>query len=288
MLMKKPNTKPGIKGGRFLDKPPSISHYTTIGGMMGIIEDGCVWASNVSYLNDREELTHGLSGATRALEIVTKDETYAKWVSSLRAVVKEIQSGRMPNTYAACFCQGSDVLSQWRGYGGSEQAVAISFDRADLEALLSSQKAVLYPVVYGKLNANQQITEQLRENLDELTIFEHAAGDYSLAEKRRRAYRMLSRLLPQFKNIGFQDEREWRFVVQHETVREQVCFRAVGNVVVPYIKLGPGEGSPLPIRRIRVGPGREMDLTKRSVELYLGSRGYSDVKVFITKVPFRV
>ena len=132
---------------------------------------------------------------------------------------------------------------------------------------------MLYPVVYGKLNANQQITEQLRENLDELTIFEHAAGDYSLAEKRRRAYRMLSRLLPQFKNIGFQDEREWRFVVQHETVREQVCFRAVGNVVVPYIKLGPGEGSPLPIKRIRVGPGREMDLTKRSVELYLGSRG---------------
>ena len=41
--------------------------------MMGIIEDGCVWASNVSYLNDREELTHGASVLTRVLEIVTSE-----------------------------------------------------------------------------------------------------------------------------------------------------------------------------------------------------------------------
>jgi hypothetical protein len=288
MVTKTTNTKPDIKGGRFLDKPSRISHYTSIGGLMGIIEEGCVWASNVSYLNDREELIHGLSGATKAVKRVTKDETYAKWVRSLRAVMKEIKAGKIPNTYAACFCERSDVLSQWRAYGGSEQAIAISFDRAELETLFSSQKAVLYPVVYGSLNANQQITEQLRQNLDELTTFEFAAGDYTPAEKRKRVYRMLSRLLPQFKNIGFQDEREWRFVVQHETVRDLVCFHAVGNVVVPYIKLGPGKGSSLPIRSIRVGPGRDMDLTKRSVELYVATKGYSDVKVYITEVPFRV
>src|SRR6476659_3362306 len=102
MVTKTTNTKPDIKGGRFLDKPSRISHYTSIGGLMGIIEEGCVWASNVSYLNDREELIHGLSGATKAVKRVTKDETYAKWVRSLRAVMKEIKAGKIPNTYAAC------------------------------------------------------------------------------------------------------------------------------------------------------------------------------------------
>jgi DUF2971 family protein len=277
-----------IKGGKFLDAPPSISHYTNIGGMMGIIEKGCVWASNVSYLNDREELVHGLRGATKALKRVLNDRTYANWASSLDAVVKEITNGRMPNTYAACFCRRSDVLSQWRGYGGADQAIAVTFNRPELEALFSSQKAKLYPVVYGALKANKQITDHVIENLDELTIFEYAAGDFSQSEKRKRAYYMLSRLLPRFKNIGFQDEREWRFVVQQETVRDQVCFRSVANVIVPYIKLGPGEGAHLPIKSIRIGPGRDMVLTKRSVELYLTTKGYSDTKVLISNVPFRV
>jgi hypothetical protein len=99
---------------------------------------------------------------------------------------------------------------------------------------------------------------------------------------------MLSRLLPRFKNIGFQDEREWRFVVQQETLQDQVCFRSVANVIVPYIKLGPGEGAHLPIRSMRIGPGRDMALTKLSVEAYLKTKGYPDTKVLISNVPFRV
>jgi Protein of unknown function (DUF2971) len=285
MVTNKANSKlDKIKGGKFLDAPPSISHYTNIGGMMGIIDKGCVWASNVSYLNDREELVHGLRGATKALKRVLNDKTYANWASSLEAVVKEITDGRMPNTYAACFCQRTDVLSQWRGYGGSDQAVAITFKRQELEDLFVFHKAKLYPVVYGALKANKQITDHLRTNLDELTVYEFAAGNYSRSEKSKHAYYMLSRLLPQFKNIGFQDEREWRFVVQHETVRDLVCFRPVGNVIVPYIKLGPGEGAHLPIKSIRIGPGRDMELTKRRVELYLTTKGYSDTREPLAKL----
>jgi hypothetical protein len=285
MVTSKANSKlDKIKGGKFLDAPLSISHYTNVGGMVGIVEKGCIWASNVSYLNDREELKHGLRGATKALKRVLNDSLYDDWANSLKAVVKEITEGRMPNTYAACFCQRSDVLSQWRGYGGSDQPVAVTFKRKELEDLFASHKAKLYPVVKAK----KQITDHLLENLNELTVFEYGAGTFSGPEKHQRAYHMLSRLLPRFKNIGFQDERKWRFVVQHETVRDLVCFRPVGNVIVPYIKLGPGEGSHLPIESIRIGPGRDMELTKHSVELFLKAKGYSDTRVFMTKVPFRV
>jgi hypothetical protein len=46
--------------GKFLSHPDSLTHYTDLRGMMGIIESKQIWASNVSFLNDRRELLHGL------------------------------------------------------------------------------------------------------------------------------------------------------------------------------------------------------------------------------------
>jgi len=39
------------------EKPPSLpstlSHYTNLVGLVGIVDNGEIWASNVSFLNDR-------------------------------------------------------------------------------------------------------------------------------------------------------------------------------------------------------------------------------------------
>ena len=95
---------------------------------------------------------------------------------------------------------------------------------------------------------------------------------------------ILSELIPRFKHRGFAGELEWRLVVQHRTLRDSVCFWPNRNVLVPYIKLGNGE--PLPLKRIRVGPGHDTKLTQRSVEQYLEANGYN-VEVKTSDVPFR-
>jgi hypothetical protein len=33
-------------------------HYTTAGGLSGIVSSGCFWAMHAAFLNDAEELTH--------------------------------------------------------------------------------------------------------------------------------------------------------------------------------------------------------------------------------------
>jgi hypothetical protein len=86
-----------------------------------------------------------------------------------------------------------------------------------------------------------------------------------------------------FKHSGFEDEREWRLVVQHETVRSTVSFRANRNVLVPYINLGT---SPLPLKYVRIGPGAGLDLTERSIAVSLEAKGYN-VPVKRSRVPFR-
>ena len=102
-------------------------------------------------------------------------------------------------------------------------------------------------------------------------------------EKRGTVYNVFSELIPRFKHSGFEDEREWRLVVQHEKVRSTVSFRANRNVLVPYINLGT---SPLPLKYIRVGPGANLDLTERSIAVFLKAKGYA-VPVKRSRVPFR-
>jgi hypothetical protein len=255
--------------------------------MMGIFDSKRMWASNVSFLNDRRELQHGLESASEVIKKFSSQLAYSQWSSVLKATERRMRNGEIPNTYAVCFCEKSDLLSQWRGYGGNLQGISITFDYSKLAKLVAPPfKASLSPVVYGKLKTKEQINLQLSEKLDDLEEAAPARG-LNETEKKIRTFDIVSRLLPQFKHIGFQDEREWRIVVQHKTLRSEVQFRASGNVVVPYINLDLAQGEDLlPIKYIRIGPGKEQELTKRSIELYLESKGY-EIDVRLSAIPYR-
>ena len=46
--------------------PDQLFHYTTLVGMQGIVQTGCLWASNVAFLNDSRELRHGIEMCQKA------------------------------------------------------------------------------------------------------------------------------------------------------------------------------------------------------------------------------
>jgi hypothetical protein len=270
---------------QFVEAPLLLSHYTDLPGLKSIIETGRLWASNVSFLNDRRELRHGLEATIEALKSLESAD--GAWKRCFQRAVDDLDLGAIPNTYAICFCEKPDVLSQWRSYGGTEQNVSIVFDRSRLQTMLASSEALLYPVVYGKLKAPGQVTEHLLMHLNELLADEMAGRNYSAAERMNRAHNIVCNLLPQFKHLGFQEEREWRFVIQQPDLSDDVKFRASGNRLIPYLEVGPSRKRKLPIRAVRVGPGRDQALTKESIELFLRSRGYQAVRVQLSDVPYR-
>jgi hypothetical protein len=261
----------------------SLCHYTNLAGLIGILENQQLWASNVAFLNDREELLHGVKCAKRALNQILKDRKLIQWRDAIRTVVNEIEEGRLPNTYATCFCEKSDLLSQWRGYGGAEQGVCLVFERSGLEALRAGKQSFLTPVQYGLISGKMQLREGLRERLLSIAAEELTAMNED--DKREEVYEVLSELIPRFKHKGFEAELEWRLVVQHKTLRDSVCFRPNRNVLVPYIKLD-SRGS-LPLKYVRIGPGHDTKLTQRSVEQFLEAKGYA-VPVSPSKVPSRL
>jgi hypothetical protein len=259
--------------------PAWLSHYTDLSGLIGIIDQGVIRASNVAYLNDREELLHGVRCARAVLDRIVGNAKLRDWAEPIGKVVQQIDTGRMPDTYAACFCGRADLLSQWRGYGGGEQGVAIHFSRTGLEELAAAEGRYLAPVEYGAVTAKSRINAELKARLAELSQHEPKGDSHEQA-----VYRLLSELIPRFKHIGFKDEFEWRLVIQHQAARDAVKFRAKRNIILPYVEIG-GDG-PLPIMAVRIGPGPDVQLTKRSVEQYLERRGY-DLRVDVSSVPFR-
>lgn len=265
-------------------EPKSINHYTDLNGFIGIIGKSQLWASNVAYLNDREELEHGIKCAEKALAGLLKDRRLAVWKEPIKEAVISVKEGLMPNTYATCFCTKPDLLSQWRGYGGQKQGVGLTFDIEGLKSLLPSKKSYLTPVTYGVVTGKQGIAAGLHEHLSGIAA-EMLDGLDEIG-KADEAFQALCKLIPKFKHIGFKPESEWRIVVQQDTIRDSVQYRAAGNVIVPYITIG-SEGASLPLKAVKIGPGSDTELTRKSVHQFLRAKGYHNVPVEVSRVPFR-
>ena len=126
---------------------PELLHYTTEGGLRGILASGCLWASHASHLNDAEELSHFFDARLYdiALEVISsraalvpdspKKRRVLRQGGGLKAVahvdavnvtslLKRATIG-FHDPYILSLSAPSDervarsgLLSQWRGYAG--------------------------------------------------------------------------------------------------------------------------------------------------------------------------
>jgi Protein of unknown function (DUF2971) len=136
------------------DPPPTLHHYTTGQGLLGMLQAGRLWATNAHFMNDPKEVTYAADIVQRAVrgaadrhkaavdaldpgwmdKLITfgrdrawKAPKIEQWSSDAIRTFDE-QGG----AYIACFCREPDLLSQWRGYGAVGGGYAVGFNSADL------------------------------------------------------------------------------------------------------------------------------------------------------------
>jgi hypothetical protein len=140
-----------------------LFHYTTGGGLLGILESRSLWGTHAAYLNDAQETTYGLDNVLRELEAMSSQLKIPKELNDdaiwppaakhpvVRWVVTELMIGSVlqlakdrvtllrqnAGPFVACLSKEGDQLSQWRGYSG-DGGYAIRFDS---NALQESVKA---------------------------------------------------------------------------------------------------------------------------------------------------
>jgi hypothetical protein len=135
--------------------PVKLYHYTDLDGLMGILNTGQLWATDVKFMNDMSEYDHAnemIKTELSAMEtevlplfdpplpvnegIITAAGAFLRQ-SKRRAEVIEMaehlilyQKGY--RCYVSCFCDSGDLLRQWRAYASG--GYSIEFDGSVLSS----------------------------------------------------------------------------------------------------------------------------------------------------------
>lgn len=275
-------------------EPALVYHYAAVAGLKGIIEDQCLWASDVWYMNDSREALYGLREIKHALQVMTPG-------AGLESEVRKAALDRLANmgdqddvvhSYIACLSKKRDDLSQWRAYG-QPRGFSIGFDRQALERLfppiLELDRASYRVITYDEAIQNGMLADRFRLMVGQVPKTLPAADAAGIAW----LFILESLLLtPSFKDKAFKDEDEVRLQVLHAPTSEvwhDLKFRDGVMGLTPYVALSlkdSGSGKMSAIREIVVGPQPNQLEAIRAAKLLI-ARYELEVEVHPSDIPLR-
>jgi hypothetical protein len=274
--------------------PPVLYHYTSAGGLRGIIESRALWATNVLYLNDSSELSYATALVKRIFDgESTKHTGCTRYLLSF--LIPTLIETMPTDFFVACFCENPDLLSQWRAYASKGTGYCLGFET---KHCIQSTGVADHIVQFQKVEYDiSQQENMLRQRLEVILktvvpLFSNINPDDStiplLQAFAVAVVDHLSTLLTSLKHPAFAEEQEWRIVNFGLRPTPQLRFRSGATGLVPYVELRfPSAPFPVPLTEIRHGPASNPTLTKRSIEDLLLTYAYMDVAVKGSDIPLR-
>ncbi len=299
------------------DLPDTLYHYTDINGLRGMWEDGEIWATNSSFLNDTSELRLGatviqahiakgqLELTERLLEIERREasqgeagedidaELRSEQRASLTAELAELEElesaieyvERMDG-YIACLTERDDQLSQWRGY--ARDGYCVGFDTKKLIASLDDN----FVIRRVRYHADDTAEEYANRVLDIARAYRNAMLSTPDTDEEFRRFVVGKQVMLAasfLKDSNFAEEREVRIVTVNGTPN---LFTPHRYGMVPRIKIPLPTGA---IASVRVGPSTHEKLKALSLLNYFHHVGFrksptdGSAKPSITRsrIPFR-
>ena len=271
--------------------PDLIYHYTSVEGLFGIVQNGNLWLSDYSYLNDTRELSHGADLVTEvANELLAKEvrpeakDLLQHWITNLASPIHRV--------CVASFSAAGDSLSQWRAYG----PIVIGFEPRDVS--LHAYRANLRPVEYSR-NHQRALVEINIHHMREAYLVD-LKGD--TLKKIEDAYHRIDRLIELiafFKDPAFASEQEYRLAfIEHPDLMPSLGFKSTAKRfrvsrgrIIPYVlsnELEPimPDGRALTLREVILGPESDSTL-ERGIREFLMEKKMTGVTVRHSRVPYR-
>lgn len=291
----------------------SLYHYTNLKGLRGIIENKKLFLTHFAFMNDQQELIHGIHIIMNrwkdsflddhermwsdAEDISFKPELpkriHQKFISdrkkeSENIFIKKFNSfvedfTKQSNIFSCSFSQDGDLLSQWRGYGGNETGYCIEFDEEALLSNLHNQFENEDTYAFGLTDCvydESRKTEIAEELCKQFDSFDETSGDEYLIimETAMKAIK--------FKDKSFSEENEKRIIVSYFNEFSNTKFRDRNGVFVPYVEY---EFPLAAIKSIRVGPSSQQNMAVEGLNKYIYSIfGNESPKVLVSDTPFRM
>jgi hypothetical protein len=239
---------------------------------MGIFRVKEVWATNINHLNDASEIRHAMSLLLAEVESRLKEAGTDLEYRRIWEAYLEEWTGSQPKSDSGVvsFSTNGNQLSQWRAYCPRGNGYSIGFSPADLSYARKAANAFLVKCIYDPAEQRELIC---------------AVADY-MALSRRRSERfdwvaqlgflgstsrkVLAAMLA-IKNGGFEEEGEWRLVVEGVKDTPQ-RFRSGRFGVLPYYAVPLcSQSQSVPFAEVFMGPQAEPDVAERALCLFLGT-----------------
>lgn len=269
-----------------------LYHYTDLTGLRGILEHRSFWLTHAYALNDPKELEYGLSMASsmigHAISAHDPGTPVHRALTQMR-ISLGTTFGLMQHVFVASFCEGGDILSQWREYGGRGGGYSIGLDiSADTQfgipgADLVERVPFFRKVLYDEGEQRALIQRFLDRFAATVTVaVEGSAKSLLPADERgeapvwlaAHAANFLFDLAVSFKHPAFAEEREWRWIraVPDKEAADELRFREARGELVPYrpthlYTAGEDGGRSFPLGEIYFGPTLNVRATSSALQL---------------------
>lgn len=282
--------------------PELLFHYTSSGGMRGILESTRLWATNYRFLNDASEVEYGVAlfeSLVQERRTSSTSEVISEFLTRTLRTANAFDG--MFDCYIACFCEQDDLLNQWRVYAGTGGGYALGFRAKEIGRrwgdLLPAQDFVLRKVVYDAELQRLLISEVLERTT---AILARATEGISVAHANNAIARCCQFVRSEvadylfcFKHPAFAVEQEWRLChIVSPGDEDHVLFRDGPYGLTPYVCLDPSpmagvNHNRLPLTRITHGPVPDPTNVRFALNKLLRAKGYAFVDIAGSILPVR-
>lgn len=291
-----------------------IYHYTSLSGLISIVENQSIYCSNINFLNDKKEYKYGVEIILSVVEKLKESKNYN---NILEKVSEHINLIYKSERYVTCFSKNGDLLSQWRAYANQGKGVSIGFERSNFNESIY-QHIIGHHISYDEKYQKEVIEELIRiiivffEERKEFIEWADYGYEWLVANA---IIENLDNIISTYKHPSFCEEQEFRFeyVIDGNMIEkgdERIFFRPTESLIVPYILLKSeyrlflenrekgkyddyGEMPEpiirnIPIKKIIIGPSLDFESVKLGISELLEKNNYKDVLIERSKIPYRI
>ena len=266
-----------------------LFHYTSQAGLLGIVKEQEIWATNIHFLNDYKEFRHAFD---ILCEIIRRD-------LDSNTVLRDKLIGHFDtlinlspniNVFVASFSERGDLLSQWRGYCKDGTGYSIAFDKAALQKMAIDMGLTLIECIYDPEEQRKEMKIYLDWVLTSSSTTPTDISTLNFDGAVASLVQMLLATAPRFKDKSFSEEKEWRLfcgTIDHGD--ERIEFREGKSTLIPYVKFSLRflELNNIPINKIIVGPTPDKELARIAVVNLLHRYKVVTKRVELSKIPFK-
>lgn len=276
--------------------PELVFHYTTQEGLLGILSSGCLWATNLNYLNDMVELKYANKLAIDKLgeirkrlseRILIEIEGLFKILNPpisplpINQLTETINKLRIlkANMFAASFGVDGDLLSLWRGYCKPGNGFSIGFKRDELERIAERNGWLIGPIVYSPMAQIECL------NVLEVDAIYKCGKDADPKIFSDTYIEKFLKLGPFIKAKEFFEEGEWRIALRSD--QGKINYRIGKNKKIPYITISLlNESHENLVKVITIGPNSSKRLNAKQIMEICKSKGIITA-VLNSQIPLR-